>query len=305
MEKVIVLLSTYNGEKYLEKQIHSILTQKFVEVSLLIRDDGSNKETLEILKRFSKMSNVQIIYGKNIGWKRSFNELVNIVKSNSNNYYAFADQDDVWLNTKLFEAIKKLESFDIPALYHSNVSITDENLNFICNRFNNDFKPENKFPQYFFNGYGVGSTMVFNDRLLSIIQKYKPTQATNHDALVIALAHITGHVVYDKNSYILYRRHKGATTGFGTSTVTNSPSIIARYNKYKKGPKNQFSIRAQQILLGYSEYLNVEERKIFKWVANYRYDLKSKLHLLFNLRIKASGVRKTMQIKYRVMFNTL
>lgn len=228
-----------------------------------------------------------------------------MAKNRPNCYYAFADQDDVWMEDKLFQAVKKIKDYDFPALYHSNVSITDTDLNFVHNRYDELFTPSQKFPQSFFDGYGVGATMVFNSNLLSLIQEYKPTQATNHDALTILLANLTGISLYDKNSYILYRRHAGATTGFGTSKITTKPSLIERYRRYKRGPKNQFSIRAQQILKGYSRYLSDSDKRYFKWVASYRSNFLFKICLLFNFRIKASSFRKTLQIKYRIILNTL
>ena len=94
MNKVQVLLSTYNGEKYIKEQIESILNQEGVEVSLLIRDDGSSDRTIEIVKKISEQNNNIILFkGQNMGPARSFMDLVK--KSDEVDYYAFADQDDV------------------------------------------------------------------------------------------------------------------------------------------------------------------------------------------------------------------
>ena len=100
MDKVQVLLSTYNGEKYLQEQIESIIRQEDVEISLLIRDDGSCDKTIEIIENL-KRKNSNIIYysGNNLGPARSFMDLIN--KSGNFDYYAFSDQDDVWKSKKL------------------------------------------------------------------------------------------------------------------------------------------------------------------------------------------------------------
>ena len=78
MEKVQVLLSAYNGEKYIKKQIESILNQKEVEVSLLIRDDGSSDKTIEIIGKLAdENSNITFYKGENLGPARSFMDLLN------------------------------------------------------------------------------------------------------------------------------------------------------------------------------------------------------------------------------------
>ena len=130
MKKVQVLMSTYNGQKYLEEQINSILNQENVEISLLVRDDESSDDTIKVLQELSqKNKNISYFTGKNMGPARSFMELVN--KSSSADYYAFSDQDDVWDSKKIISAIEKLEKIERPCLYISALEIVDENLNTI------------------------------------------------------------------------------------------------------------------------------------------------------------------------------
>ena len=67
MNKICVLMSTYNGDKYIIEQIESILNQKKVNVELLIRDDGSTDKTLEILEEYSKKyKNLKYYSGQNL-----------------------------------------------------------------------------------------------------------------------------------------------------------------------------------------------------------------------------------------------
>jgi len=72
MKKTInVLLSTYNGEKYIQEQIRSVLSQKNCNVEFLIRDDGSTDNTMNIIQSL-KLSNAKLILGENIGLVKSF-----------------------------------------------------------------------------------------------------------------------------------------------------------------------------------------------------------------------------------------
>ena len=80
MKTVQILLSSYNGEKYISRQIDSILRQKDVEIHLLIRDDGSTDGTRAIIKEYEKKypANVEVILGENMGWKKSFFTLLHL-----------------------------------------------------------------------------------------------------------------------------------------------------------------------------------------------------------------------------------
>ena len=105
MKTVQVVWSTYNGGKYLERQLDSIFDQKEVKVKFLVSDDGSTDNTRKILEKYKKKFSLTIILGSNLGFARSFWRLVQ--KANNADYYAFCDQDDIWENDKLISAVKK------------------------------------------------------------------------------------------------------------------------------------------------------------------------------------------------------
>lgn len=302
--KVTVLMSTYNGEKYIKQQIESILNQRDVEVNLFVRDDGSTDGTVEIINEYKTKSNVHLMLGENVGWKISFTELMHKVSFEEGRFYAFSDQDDIWKDLKLVRAVNMIKTNE-PALYHSNVSIMNDDMQFISNRFSDNFEPDKTFPKSFLDGFGVGSTMVFNANLLKLVQKYYPKKPTNHDAFVIALAYMFGDVIYDKSSYIKYRRHAGAATSFGTIKKADQPTLFERYKRYKRNPKLQFSVRASEIINGYANMLPDQELKLLKKISNYRSNIWSKLYILLNPNVCATGIRKTLQVKYRIIFNTL
>lgn len=304
MDNVTVLMSTYNGEKYIEEQIDSILNQKNVNVKIIIRDDGSKDGTRTLIKRYSEnMSNVVLIEGINIGWKKSFFSLLENVKVKENEYYSFADQDDVWNSEKLYEAVQSLKK-NMPMLYFSSVTTVDEEKNLLDKNNEFDFKPTKKRPQFFFNTYGIGATIVFNEKFLAVVNKHKVTQEITHDGYLVTLAYLLGEVVSDKKSHILYRRHGGNAAGWSGGNLVN-PGLAARYKRYKNAPKFTFSSKAKELLLGYENELNNEDVKLLKKVALYRNNKWIKYGLLFNPFIRASKVRTTLQIKYRILCNTL
>jgi len=124
MDKVVVLMSTYNGEKYLEEQLRSIFAQKDVAVEVFARDDGSKDRSLEILK----MNNCACEAGDNVGYIDSFMWLIR--NAPSSEYYALSDQDDVWDENKLIAAINMMKKgrSDAPQL-HTCVVASDSGAN--------------------------------------------------------------------------------------------------------------------------------------------------------------------------------
>ena len=118
-KKVKVLLSTYNGAEFLQEQMNSILQQTHGDVDIVVRDDGSTDRTISILEAYEKAGQITLHKGQNLGFALSFFELLKV--AGEADYYAFADQDDIWLDYKMAYAVKKLEKEDpqMPTLYFS------------------------------------------------------------------------------------------------------------------------------------------------------------------------------------------
>ena len=109
MENITVYMSTYNGEKFIREQIESIIYQKDVELYLVIRDDGSTDSTLDIIQEYSlKYPNIFVYAGENLGYANSF--LTVLKEKGGTDYYAFADQDDIWEEDKLICGINKIKN---------------------------------------------------------------------------------------------------------------------------------------------------------------------------------------------------
>ena len=122
---VLVLMSTYNGGRFLKEQIDSILSQEDVDVRLLVRDDGSKDNTCSILSEYASVhQNIEWKACENVGFVRSFSALVRMALESeiAADYYAFADQDDIWMSKKLITACSVLFSKDAskPNLFTSN-----------------------------------------------------------------------------------------------------------------------------------------------------------------------------------------
>lgn len=135
-----ILLSTYNGERYLAEQLDSIIAQTYKEWRLFVRDDGSTDGTVSILKEYEKADKrISILLdGENIGACRSFERL--LVHAGDSQYYAFADQDDVWFSDKLATLMQTIqeaeeETPEISIVVHSDLQVVNEKLEPIANSF--------------------------------------------------------------------------------------------------------------------------------------------------------------------------
>lgn len=164
MEKVDILLATYNGENYLKEQLDSILNQTYSDFRLLISDDMSTDKTKEILEEYSKKDNRIIIFehDKNVGVVSNFEFLLKQVKSK---YYAFSDQDDIWNKDKLEKSISKLESENADIVF-TDLEVVDNNKETIYKSYweLKEFKEKilkyNGFEALYLTNYVTGCTML-------------------------------------------------------------------------------------------------------------------------------------------------
>lgn len=297
MEKVQVLLSAYNGEKYIKKQIESILNQKEVKVLLLIRDDGSSDKTIEIIEELAnKNSNITFYKGKNLGPARSFMDLIN--KSNEVNYYAFADQDDVWEPNKLISAIKKLKENNKPELYMSSLEIVDEELKPIgIKQVDGNFT----FEGAMIKNFATGCTLVFNKKLRDIIKSYNPTYLIMHDSWITRVCYaIGGNVIIDENHYIKYRQHTGNVLGY------KDEGLKKLKRQFKIAFKDNESMRvniAKELKRGYREMITEDAKEVIENLINYQRNKKSKNWLLKNKNFRTTNSIINTKMKLAIILN--
>ncbi|WP_338217637.1 glycosyltransferase [Lacticaseibacillus salsurivasis] len=308
---VKVLLSTYNGEEYLLPLLDTLMRQQQVTVRLVIRDDGSTDRTPQLLKEYQYDHDIKVDFGQNVGWRDSFMTLLkNVPADDDSDYYAFADQDDLYDSDKLIIAVNRLADMNNqPALYHSNVTFADAEGRPLGDKYPRDMIPTTKLPECYFDSKWMGTTMVFNRGLMALIRRHVPINNTVHDAYVINIAQFFGTVIYDSTPHMKYRRHESAATGFGKSNSVQkikTPTLLDRYRRYKANKyPNPFSNRAKEILIGYDALLSPAQRSFLTVLAEYRQNLPARLRLIFDPRIRASNLRQTLQIRYRVIANTL
>lgn len=303
MDKVAVLMSSFNGEKYISQQLNSILNQRSVEVTIFVRDDGSTDKTREILGRYSKNSNINVSFESNIGWRKSFFSLIIAAQADNYDYFALSDQDDIWSMEKLKRAVDKIKLTN-STLYYSNAEMIDDTYKSFGKKLDDDYRaPVNPRTGYF-DGNATGATMVFSSYFLKKIQKnlVQGNEENAHDAFLFAASNFVGRTVYDEESFILYRRNSNNATGFGSEANQFNPTLIDRYKKFKKGTVHPYSDRATLLLQTIGDELSVEDRNFLKQISTAK-KFSSRIRLLFNPKIKSAGLLGVIKIKLRILQN--
>lgn len=300
--KVQVLMSTYNGEKYLSQQIDSILKQKDVEVSLLIRDDGSSDATKAIIQDYCRNdSRVSWYSGKNLKSAGSFFDLAK--NAGDADYYAFSDQDDVWTEDKLITAVKTLENKDnkIPQLYYCNMEVVDQNLAFLRFLHRNVKRTDYRY-SVLIEYYAAGCTMVFNPEARKTYVENLPFGGIMHDIWMEIICQFFGNVTYDKTAHIKYRQHSNNVIGVPTSRKQQVIRKLRRIVDPDKQPRYAF---AQIIYENLASKLNKDDLREVLRIVKYKDGLANWMSLLFDRRIKASSFKDDFKFRFLVLLRRI
>lgn len=233
---IAILLSTYNGEKYLAEQLESLFNQTYKDFTLYVRDDGSNDGSLDILKNYKKKYSNIVIHledsKKNIGACLSFMWLLENVDSK---YYMFCDQDDIWFPNKIQLCLDSILSEEKRTtnkaiLIHTDLIVVDNGLNIISsslweNNKINPFKIGTKYLKVI--NYVTGCTIIIN-KLARDISITKNKEILMHDYWVALCVDAEGgKIVNLPIPTIFYRQHENNVIG-ATKSKLKYP-ILNRY----------------------------------------------------------------------------
>ena len=265
-----ILLSTYNGEKYLASQLDSILNQTHTEWRLIVRDDSSSDSTPIILDLYQKKYPDKIIIipnniNQNLGVIKSFELLLT---QSSNDYIMFCDQDDIWLPNKIKESIETITLLEktnpnTPILIHSDLHIINKN-----EQITHDslwqyagIKPEilNCNPKYMaFCNSVTGCTILMNKQCKSEVLPF-PNNIVMHDAWIALKICQIGIVHHINKQLILYRQHDNNTLGINKYKF----SIADRIKKLKTTYINTIEV--------YKHYPFIFNNKLDFWIHKIKY----------------------------------
>ena len=304
MNKIAVLMCTYNGENNLREQINSIMRQNGVSVSLYVRDDGSNDKTLEILEEYHLNGDLTWFQGENIGPAAGFMELLYQTANEDYDYFAFSDQDDIWLETKLLDAVEKIEDcMDSQyILYGANQTLLKDGIP-TDNVY--DEMPILTTPYLLDHNKIAGCTMVINRKLARLIAESdhintSVLKSRMHDLWLTLIASTCGKVVFDMNPTMLYRIHEHNVVG---EADISFKTRIARIKKDRGDRSNSRSRYAAELLRCFDRYIKKEEKHVLELYANYRHSVSTKLKFLGATKLIKQTGENTILFRIKILLN--
>ena len=259
---VVVVLSTFNGERYLREQLESLFCQTYKNIEIIVRDDGSGDSTVEILQDVARgHDELSVVPGRNIGVIGSFLELLDMVPANAG-FVALCDQDDVWQEDKIERAVSMIADLDAssPAMYCGAVDIVDERLNHI--RVERQARREVSLENALVQNVATGCTTLLNQAALQLVtsKSVVADRIGMHDWWLYQVVSTFGRVVFDSTPKILYRQH-------GQNVVGYASGIHIWINRIKRqlGPKSKIIRKqANELLRLYGDEMPAENQLLIR-----------------------------------------
>jgi glycosyltransferase involved in cell wall biosynthesis len=266
-KKVTILLSTYNGEKYLQAQLDSLYRQTHQNLEIIVRDDKSSDNTVNIL---SNNELTLLESTQNLGVQKSFSTLLEYaLKDTDASYFMFCDQDDIWHDNKVSICLKKMlqeeeENKDLPLLIHTDLEVVDESLKMISSSF---WEYEQILPRY--NNFNrllmkntiTGCTMLINKPLALLALPIKEN-AVMHDWWLGLVASKFGKIYFLAQSTMKYRQHHNNAIGAKQNKSNQIIGVfrilthlVIRKKKYMQDMQINFE-QSQAFLEAYSSKLD-------------------------------------------------
>ncbi len=314
--QVDVLLATYNGEKYLKKQLDSILNQTYKNIRILINDDCSTDGTINILKEYAKRDDrIKVIYnGKNLGYIKNFEELLKRVESD---YFVLSDQDDIWYEDKIEKSLNKLIN-DKSDLVFTDLEVVDENLNQISPslikfmQFEKNIKKHNDYKLVFLRNCVTGCTILSKKELIKNYIPIPDKSPMVHDWWMALIISQIGRISYLNETTIKYRQHIDNQLGiYGMKNYIQDfdeyrqKYINLKLDQFRLYVENQMYFKNKELVklskdaIKYLE--NIKNKKYFNF-RNYKTFFKLYNMEYFSMRLK-TFLMLNFQIIGRVMFN--
>lgn len=301
---VVILLCTYNGERFLAEQLDSLESQTYQNWVLIVSDDGSTDGTLEILQKYQSKwlaGKLTIRNGPQKGFCQNFLSLAcdSEIKAD---YYAFCDQDDVWLPNKIMVAVSHIESITTKSsayVYCSRTYYVNEVLKTVG--LSTLFLRPTSFKNSLTQSIAGGNTMVFNAAAKMLLETIGSVNVGSHDWWIYQLVSGVGGVIYyDIKPQLLYRQHSAMLVGRNNSFFART----LRLYKLMRGYYRNWNDQNITALLKIDKLLTKENRKILHVVAKKKNaGLVDRLHLVMRCKLYRQTRFTNFILQASIIFN--
>lgn len=253
---VTVLMAVYNGGEYLKKQLESIKNQTYSEWRLIVRDDMSSDNSVEVIKEFADSVSQEVIIKKNNpGSGSAKNNFARLIKDAAGSEYVmFSDQDDIWKEDKIEKTLVKMKQAegsaksDVPVLVHGDVEVVDKDENITAeSMFKLSHIPvRQELPGLIIQNNVTGCTMMINAALLNGIgDAADDERIIMHDYLIALYAGVFGKTEVIEKPLLSYRQH--GDNSVGAKDNNNSKYLISRLKQGRENYKEAMNTSREQI----------------------------------------------------------
>ncbi|MBT9778357.1 glycosyltransferase [Clostridium sp. MCC353] len=276
-----VLMATYQGERYLGRQLDSILGQTVKPGGILISDDLSTDGTVEIIRDYQMRypGQIQIMDNEQASGGAAANFLRMLSREAENEscrekYFLLSDQDDVWMPDKVEKLLEKMEEMelcfgaDTPILVHSDMKVAGADLSEIHPSFfaYQHISPERTaLNQLLVQNPVTGGAAMFNRAMLPYLKRI-PETCFMHDWWLALLACCFGQIGYVKEPLSFYRQHQGNTLGARDRKDISQYSERFTQEKDRQVKENYRKMFGQAacLLEMFPDQLNGEQKEVLR-----------------------------------------
>lgn len=268
--KISVVLCTYNGSKFLNKQLDSILGQSYEIDEIIIVDDCSVDSTREILEEYkAKYDKIKLFFNtKNLGTNLSFQYALSLAECE---YIVLCDQDDIWIENKIEVQMNMVVSSPFykkeqPLLVFHDLRLIDQHDNVIMDSFweLHKFKPNKfSFKKLMISNIVTGCTCLINRKMRDEILKCDMQDILMHDHLIALIAYGFGNFIHINEQLINYRSHNNSVTEKENISVIKRIKLFAGKIKSKKYLKSNI-LQIQKFNDCYGSELDSDKKNVVK-----------------------------------------
>jgi glycosyltransferase involved in cell wall biosynthesis len=297
---VTVVLATYNGARFLPEQLRSLAWQIRRPDRLVLRDDGSSDNSVELVRRWADSATIplQIVTtGRRLGPAQSF--LQALKAAEPADIFMFADQDDVWLPLKIERALGfvhwGLEA--PPMLYASRLVVVSEQLQMtgVTPR-----PTELSFNSATCESVLTGCTMALNSNFRDSIIQAIPQHAAMHDWWLYLLATSSATLIFDDTPTVLYRQHSYNAVGAGAVGWARMRERVARF----VGPDSTTRSRQLQEFLDlYGPRLQPPALSLLHQLLSARHSMAARLMAAFLAPIRRQSLASRISTRLALLTN--
>lgn len=305
MTKVAVVMVTFNGERYIEEQLVSILNQKLdedIELDIYVRDNASTDNTVAILNEYEKENKIKLTCLKNDGPAVSFLSLIREI--DGYDYYFLCDQDDCWNKEKVGISLARMKNDKVPTMFFSNAELVNEKMETMNG---NVYKkePPHDLMTIACSGGILGCTVAFNAELRNFILNVpiKKDQIIMHDYLLaLVCAAIDGRIIYYDQPLVKYRQHGNNVVGVSTSVRSKLTARLK--NVYKK---NNVSISDQTslVLNSLKNYISKSNVDKLSCIVNYKKNRLTRLLLALSTQTKYYSFTASLSVRLGILMGNV